>query len=93
MQLNRDRVQDLLVRSAPLKAALLGVDYIQDRGGVLWVETTTGIDRLKKDRFVAFSTANSASTGAEDLGLVKTHLESCLRTGPPMRLFMFGKTG
>src|SRR4029077_13672444 len=59
----------------------------QDHRGVLWVETTKGIDRLKKDRFVAVSTADSGSTGEGRFGFGEDRFGELFAFGPANATF------
>jgi len=53
-----------------------------DRRGVIWVETTGGIDRLEKDRFVAVSKTNNASVGAGRFGFGEDQRGELFAFGP-----------
>jgi signal transduction histidine kinase/ligand-binding sensor domain-containing protein len=59
----------------------------EDRRGVLWVETTMGIDRLKKDRFVTVSTVDSGSTGQGRFGFGEDRLGELFAFGPANAIF------
>ena len=53
-----------------------------DRRGVIWVETTAGIDRLEKDRFVAVSKTNNTTTGQGRFGFGEDQSGELFAFGP-----------
>ena len=59
----------------------------EDRRGVLWVETTRGIDRLKEDHFVAVLTADSFPTEAGRFGFGEDRFGHLFAFGPSAATF------
>ena len=53
-----------------------------DRRGVIWVETTAGIDRMEKDRFVAVSKTNNASIRVGRFGFGEDQRGELFAFGP-----------
>jgi signal transduction histidine kinase/ligand-binding sensor domain-containing protein len=65
------RIQDGQVREFTTADGLSSdkvLSAYMDGHGVIWVETTGGIDRWEKDRFVAVSKTNNASTNSGGFG-------------------------
>ncbi len=60
--------------------------YVDGRG-VLWVETTAGIDRLEKDRFVNVSRTNNAAIGVGRFGFGEDQRGELFAYGPFSGIF------
>ncbi len=79
------RIQDGQVRNFTTLDGISSDNVLsvyEDRRGVIWAETTGGIDRLEKDRFVAVSTTNNTSIGAGRFGFGEDQRGELFAFGP-----------